>query len=126
MELEPHPILVVDDNPELLDLIQMLVLNSGYTPVATTSSAHALELALSQPFSVLFTDLLMPVMDGHALISAVRQTPDNAELPVVMMSGMALSEQKIDMPGVYYLEKPFNLAEFNQVLEQALVWQQVD
>lgn len=121
MELEPHPILVVDDNPELLDLIQMLVINSGHAAVATASSTHALELARSQPFSVLFTDLLMPGLDGHALIAAVRQTPGNADLPVVMMSGMALSEQKIDAAGVYYLEKPFNLADFNQVLEQALV-----
>lgn len=126
MATELHPILVVDDNHELLELIQMLVSNSGYPVVATHSSPQALELAGKQRFSALFTDLLMPGLDGHELIQAIRQTPHNQDLAVVMMSGVALQEQRSDQPGIYHLEKPFSLAEFNKALQQAVAWQEVN
>jgi CheY-like chemotaxis protein len=119
------PVLVVDDNHELLELIEMLLLNSGYPAIAVQSSAQALELAGKQRFSALFTDLVMPGLNGHELIKAVRDTEDNRELPVVIMSGLAMSEQVIDQPGIYHLEKPFSLADFNKALERALVWQAV-
>jgi CheY-like chemotaxis protein len=119
------PVLVVDDNHELLELIEMLLLNSGYPAIAVQSSAQALELARKQRFSALFTDLVMPGLNGHELIKAVRDTEDNRELPVVIMSGLAMSEQVIDQPGIYHLEKPFSLADFNKALERALVWQAV-
>lgn len=120
------PVLVVDDNHELLELIQMLLLNSGYSAIAVQSSAQALELAGKQRFSALFTDLVMPGLNGHELIKAVRDTEQNRELPVVIMSGLAMSEQVIDQPGVYHLEKPFSLADFNKALERAMVWQAAD
>lgn len=126
MATEIPPVLVVDDNHELLELIQMLLLNSGYPAVAVQSSSQALALAGKQRFSALFTDLVMPGLNGHELIKAIRATEDNRELPVVIMSGLAMSEQAIDEPGVYHLEKPFSLADFNRALERAMVWQAVD
>lgn len=126
MATEIPPVLVVDDNHELLELIQMLLLNSGYPAVAVQSSSQALALAGKQRFSALFTDLVMPGLNGHELIKAIRATEDNRELPVVIMSGLAMSEQAIDQPGVYHLEKPFSLADFNRALERAMVWQAVD
>lgn len=120
------PVLVVDDNPELVELIEMLLLNSGYQAVAVHCSSQALALAEQQRFSALFTDLMMPGMNGHELIQAVRNTTHNRELPVVIMSGLAMSEQAIDQPGIYHLEKPFSLADFNRALERAMVWQAVD
>src|SRR5574344_2813675 len=47
------PILVVDDNPELLDLIQILISNAGYQAVTTQHSTQALELAKTRHFSAL-------------------------------------------------------------------------
>ena len=126
MATEISPVLVVDDNHELLELIQMLLLNSGYPAIAVQSSTQALELAGKQHFSALFTDLVMPGLNGHELIKAVRDTEQNRELPVVIMSGLAMSEQIIDQPGVYHLEKPFSLADFNKALERAMVWQAAD
>ena len=126
MATEIHPVLVVDDNQELLELIQMLLLNSGYPALAVLSSSQALALAGKQRFSALFTDLVMPGLNGHELIKAIRATEDNRELPVVIMSGLAMSEQAIDQPGIYHLEKPFSLADFNRALERAMVWQAVD
>jgi len=126
MATDTNPVLVVDDNLELLELIEMLLLNSGCQAIATHSSLQALELAGKQRFSALFTDLMMPGLGGHELIQAVRQTPGNADLPVVIMSGLAMDRQHTDQAGVYYLEKPFSLAEFNQALERALVWQEAD
>lgn len=126
MATEIHPVLVVDDNQELLELIQMLLLNSGYPALAVQSSSQALALAGKQRFSALFTDLVMPGLNGHELIKAIRATEDNRELPVVIMSGLAMSEQAIDQPGIYHLEKPFSLADFNRALERAMVWQAVD
>lgn len=114
------PILVVDDSPELLDLIQILISNAGYRAVATQYPVQALELAKTRHFSALFTDLVMPVLNGHALIQAIRQTNGHHDLPVVVLSGIAIAEQKSSQPWIHHLQKPFGLAQFNAALEQVM------
>lgn len=114
------PILVVDDSPELLDLIQILISNAGYPAVTTQSPVQALELAKTRRFSALFTDLVMPVLDGHALIQAIRQTDGHHDLPVVVLSGIAIAEQKSSQPWIHHLQKPFSLAQFNAALGQVM------
>lgn len=117
-------ILVVDDNPDLLDLVQILISNAGYQAITTQYSVQALELAKTQRFSALFTDLLMPILDGHALIQAIRQTEGHHDLPVVVLSGMPIAGQKSDQPLIHHLEKPFSLAQFNAALEQVMATRQ--
>ena len=72
------PILVVDDSPELLDLIQILISNAGYPAVTTQSPVQALELAKTRRFSALFTDLVMPVLDGQRRVVGIVSLGDIA------------------------------------------------
>lgn len=112
-------VLVVDDNVDLLGLLSVLLEDAGCDAVTTSSAGQALALAAGAPFALMITDLQMPGMDGLELIARIRALPGQAALPVMVMSGHPLHALAAE-PLLFRLEKPFSVAQFNQLLGQAL------
>jgi CheY-like chemotaxis protein len=82
----PTRILVVDDDPSILALVSEILLDEGYDVATAHNGADALEqLSVAMP-AVMVTDLMMPVMDGAALVRACRARATTAGLPIVVMS----------------------------------------
>ncbi len=72
-------VLVVDDEPDLRFLMRKLLERNGHHVLEASNGAHALDALEGQSVEVVVTDLEMPRMDGHELISALRaQHPDVA------------------------------------------------
>jgi CheY-like chemotaxis protein len=82
----PTRILVVDDDPLLLALVAEILLDEGYDVATAHNGAEALGRVAEHVPAVLVTDLMMPVMDGSALVLACRAAPATACLPIVVMS----------------------------------------
>lgn len=118
-------VLVVDDSHELLGLMSALLENAGLDAVTSHTPQQALALARQQDLCLLITDLDMPEMDGLQLLQQIRQLPGHAKLPVLLMSGHRL-DGLAPQPGLHLLEKPFSIAQFNQLLDRALSCQPVD
>jgi two-component system alkaline phosphatase synthesis response regulator PhoP len=78
-------VLVVDDEPLLVNLLRHLLEHAGFEVTTARNGAEALERARKEPFDLVLTDLLMPVMDGAALLTAIHQEPDPP--PVVVLTG---------------------------------------
>ena len=86
----PLKALVVDDEPDVLDAAVELFKAMGYDVLSATNGLEAVELAKSHPdLDVLFTDVLMPGLDGVSVALEVRRT--NPELKVVLVSGFPAS-----------------------------------
>jgi PAS domain S-box-containing protein len=110
----PRPrVLLADDNADMRDYIRRL-LAPHYEVLAVADGAAALEAARTERPELVLTDVMMPVMDGFALLRALRQDRALRELPVIMLSARAGEEAQIeglDAGADDYLAKPFSARE---------------
>jgi serine phosphatase RsbU (regulator of sigma subunit)/anti-sigma regulatory factor (Ser/Thr protein kinase) len=106
-------VLVVDDNADLRDYLSRL-LSVRYTVRTATDGVQALEQLRERPADLVLTDVMMPRMDGLALLEALRRDARTRRLPVIMLSARAGEEAAIeglDAGADDYLIKPFSAAE---------------
>jgi PAS domain S-box-containing protein len=85
-------ILLVDDDPKTLELLQETLRSAGYETQSVQSGARALEVLSSKLVSAVILDLLMPGMDGFEVIRHVRQEAALKELPILVMTGKSLTQ----------------------------------
>jgi CheY-like chemotaxis protein len=114
-------ILMVDDEDLVLTMGETILSEYGYRVSSANSGQKALEIIskAKQPFDLLITDLVMPVMSGRELVELVRQV--SPETHILCTSGYAWSAQQQEQ--VAYLQKPFTtqalLLRVKQVLSTA-------
>src|SRR5260370_26232720 len=82
----PPPILLVDDNQELLKLLVQLFENAGYPVISAQRGKQAEELARAQPPGLAVLDILLPDMTGHGLADLLRRRQPN--LPLIFITGV--------------------------------------
>ncbi len=110
-------ILIVDDMPEIVEVMQDLV--QDYFPnekiKAFTCPKEALQFSKENHAHIMFVDIVMPGMNGVEFIIEVRHT--NA-CPIVVMSAMGemVEAELHQFKDVYYLEKPFSSKEFHEFI----------
>jgi signal transduction histidine kinase/CheY-like chemotaxis protein len=92
-------ILLVDDDPETLELLEEALRSAGYDTQSVQSGARALEVLASKFVSAVLLDLLMPGMDGFELIRHVREQPTLKELPIFVMTAKSLTPDEIALLG---------------------------
>jgi signal transduction histidine kinase/CheY-like chemotaxis protein len=92
---EESSILLVDDDPKSLELLQEALRSAGYETQAVRSGTRALEVLANKVVGAILLDLLMPGMDGFQVIRHVRQEPAFRELPILVMTAKNLSQDEI-------------------------------
>ncbi|TWH42866.1 response regulator [Dulcicalothrix desertica] len=110
-------VLVIDDDPAVLDLMQRYLEREGYSVVTAANPIDGLELAKQSP-DVIILDVMMPEMNGWSVLSQLKQDPQSADIPVIMATiiddfnlGMALGASD-------YLIKPINHERLMTVLQK--------
>lgn len=110
---EQDTILVVDDTPENLTILGEL-LRPHYRVRAANCGERALRAAASAPRpNLILLDVMMPDMDGHAVLKRLRADPDTQDIPVIFvtaMSGMEDEELGLSLGAVDYITKPLKPA----------------
>jgi len=106
-------ILIVDDTPLNIRLLEAVLVPRGYTVVPATSGPQALELVAQDPPDLILLDILMPGMDGHEVCRRLRDDPATRLLPVVMITASGDQEKlkAIEAGADDFIPKPFNQAE---------------
>jgi signal transduction histidine kinase/CheY-like chemotaxis protein/HAMP domain-containing protein len=103
-----QPIMIVDDNPDFADSLKILLETEGYRAIATYNGESALKDIEKINPSVLFLDLLMPGMDGFAIMKKLRSQERWRNLPIVVVSGAEITVgQRKSLEGLTqeYIEK---------------------
>lgn len=85
----PRSVLVVDDDPSVRTLLEMVLEVEGFAVRCSPDGADALEQIAAQRPDVVLVDVMMPGVDGRALTRQLREDPRTADLPVVICSGLA-------------------------------------
>jgi PAS domain S-box-containing protein len=88
-------ILLVDDDPKALELLQEALRSAGYEVQSVRSGARALEVLAHKVVGAILLDLLMPGMDGFQVIRHVREEPALKDLPILVMTGKSLTTDEI-------------------------------
>ncbi len=110
----PATIMIVDDTPANLKLLQELLINKGYRSVAFPSGPAALAAAARQPPDLILLDIKMPEMDGFEVCLRLKADPKLRDIPVLFISALTDTEDKIkafSLGGVDYITKPFQSEE---------------
>ncbi|HEY2392832.1 MAG TPA: ATP-binding protein [Candidatus Angelobacter sp.] len=110
---EKAKVLLVDDNRDMRDYVYRL-LRSRFEVVTAINGRDALEKARKQPPDLVLSDVMMPEMDGFALLTALRKDENTASIPVVLLSARASEDARIEgmQSGADdYLVKPFTARE---------------
>ncbi len=114
-------ILVVDDEPGVLESLEILLSSEGYKVDVANSGQEALEKLKSQDYHLIITDVRMEGLDGIEVLKGVKGK--NINIPVIIISAYASPESalKAMKEGAYdYLPKPFKISELKRVVKEAL------
>jgi two-component system response regulator PilR (NtrC family) len=114
-------ILVIDDEDIMREILETLLAREGYSVRSAASGAEGLELARSIPFDAAIVDVMMPGMDGMAVLEELKKLDD--ELPVMMITAYASVENAIAAMkrGAFdYITKPFKNDEVLVVVRNAM------
>ncbi len=113
-------ILVVDDEPTVRELMRAVLEGAGHETVGAADGNEALEALAGGGFDLILTDVMMPGLDGFALLGHVRES--HPDVPVVLVTGAVDRRHSPTGPqgasGVLY--KPFTHAELREAVARAL------
>jgi CheY-like chemotaxis protein len=87
-------ILVVEDSAPVAAVIQVALANEGYPVLMASDGLDGLKLAISERPRLIITDSVMPRMDGFGLLRALKANPMTSEIPVIMLTSKASSEDE--------------------------------
>lgn len=111
--MTPPTILIVDDTPQSLRLLEALLEPQGYSVVAVGSGAEAIAAVKSQPIDLVLLDIIMPEMDGYEVCRRLRASTDTVALPIVMITSIGHQEKlrALEAGADDFVPKPFDRAE---------------
>ena len=115
-------ILLVEDNPAQLDLMEVYLRDGGHLVIRLSDPKEALNKAIEQKPDVIVTDVVMPGMSGFELCRRLKQNPATAKVPIVICSS---KDQEIDrlwgmkQGAAAYLTKPFSREELLRAVKLA-------
>jgi DNA-binding NtrC family response regulator len=114
-------VLIVDDEPDMLDNCTRILGKAGYECLTLSDSTKALGLLESERPDLLLTDLRMPGVDGLGLLRQARQV--DPQLPVIILTAFATIESAVEAvkEGAFdYLPKPFSVDQLRLAVDRAL------
>ena len=102
---QPGCVLIVDDDPEIREVMAAVIASEGYAVETAANGAEALEMLQTIQPALIFLDIQMPIMDGAEFRQAQRQDRDLIRIPTIVMTA-ANVEPMLDLAVEETLRKP--------------------
>jgi CheY-like chemotaxis protein len=119
LNLMQNRILVVDDDPDILDALKVMLEDEGFS-VETANNGHVLQVldGTNLP-SLIVLDVLLSGMDGRELAEQLRKKPDTKDIPIVMISANPGAAHDCVKRGANeFLAKPFEINDLLSVIKK--------
>ena len=116
-------ILVVDDDPNIMRTLRDRLEKSGYDVLTASNGREGLGMALDEKPDVVLLDIIMPIMDGHEMLEALRRQPSGEEPSVIMFTARSQKQDisRANACGIDdYVVKPFDLGELLERIEKVV------
>jgi CheY-like chemotaxis protein len=112
-------ILVVDDDPEILTLIQRILVKDGHQVFTATNGTAAISLGQQQTFDLILLDIMMPGVDGFEVCRSIQRDQQGKRTPVVFVTAREDSAAMRDgfrAGGTVFLSKPFTATQLLRIV----------
>jgi CheY-like chemotaxis protein len=110
------PILIVEDVPNVLELLEVTLRFKGYAVLTARNGEEALNVIAQQRPVLIITDILMPKMDGYAFVQKLRLNQNTRAIPVVFLSATYVTPEDKDfalsLGAARFMEKPIDTEDF--------------
>ena len=114
-------VLVVDDDPDILEALSEILEAEGFRIQRARHGREALEKLEPEPPKLILLDLMMPVMDGWEFAHQLRQRPQGATIPIIVLSAdRNVGAKAREIGAVGHLAKPFELNELLNMVTASL------
>jgi DNA-binding NarL/FixJ family response regulator len=120
---ENKRLLLIDDDPNLILLVKDYLEFRGYEVITAENGREALEVLEQEIPDMIICDVMMPEMDGYALVDHVRQDPRTSWIPVLFLSAKGQSQDRVkglNTGADVYMVKPFEPEELVAQVESSL------
>ena len=117
-------VLVVDDEPEITDIVETFLTESGYQVEVESNPALALEKAREFVPDLILLDIMMPEMDGYSVCQGFKQDAALARTPVIFLTGKDRSDdmgRSFRSGGDMFIKKPFSCERLLEIVNIVLV-----
>lgn len=123
-ETKPIRVVYVEDDPEMINLITMILSKRGYQIMGANGGREGIEMILKEIPDLILLDLMMPDVDGWNLYQQVKSNPTTSQIPVIVITAksqpidrvLGLHIAKVDD----YICKPFHPKDLIQSIEKVL------
>ena len=124
MSIPYGPLLVVEDMPHIRELLEVTLSFKGYPVVTAANGLEALEAAEQHHPALVITDILMPKLDGYALVQRLRTNPKTSRIPIIFLSATYVTPEDkqfaLSLGAVRFLEKPVDTEDFLLTIAEVL------
>ena len=124
MNAETGYLLLVEDDPDILKLLDTTLTFSGYRVVMARNGNEGLEIIQKERPAIVITDIMMPKLDGFGLVHRLRLNPETRDIPVVFITATYVApedrEFAFDVGATHFIQKPLNLDEFLTTIDNLL------
>lgn len=119
----PHTVLIVDDDLDSRSICSVLLRHFGYEVIEASDGGEGVRLAKEAKPDVVVMDVTLPVLDGWDATARIKQDPETADVPVIMLTARALPSDRLkgEMAGcTSYLTKPCSPKALKLEIERLL------
>jgi DNA-binding response OmpR family regulator len=124
MNMSQGYVLIVEDVPDILKLLEATLTFKGYRVVTARNGQEALDAIQRERPALVITDIMMPRLDGFGLVHRIRINPDTRELPVIFLTAtyVALEDKAfaLNIGATRFIEKPVNFDKFLETVDELL------
>lgn len=123
-------ILVVDDEPDMLDYLNTFLVDNGFKVITATNGRDALDMAVKEKPNLITLDITMPEESGVKAFRRLQELPETKDIPVIIVTGIAkdfekfIHTRKIVHPPTGYMQKPIDapmfLKKVNEVINSSM------
>jgi DNA-binding response OmpR family regulator len=124
MNMKQGYLLIVEDVPDILRLLEETLKFKGYNAVTARNGQEALDLIQRERPALVITDIMMPKLDGFGLVHRLRINPETRDLPVIFLTAtyVALEDKAfaLNIGVTRFIEKPVNFERFLETIDELL------
>jgi CheY-like chemotaxis protein len=130
MEKNNRPLLVVEDIPNVLELLEVTLKFQGYQVLSAKNGEEALKILEKEKPALVITDILMPVLDGFAFVQKIRSNPETQDIPVIFLSATYVTREDRDfalsLGASLFIEKPFDTEDLLLTIAELLSQESIE
>jgi DNA-binding response OmpR family regulator len=119
-----YKILVIDDEPEITEIVKSFLSGAGYDVLIENSSVMGVEKAKMYKPDLIILDIMMPVMDGYEVCTSIKKDMELSSIPILLLTGKDAHEdggRSFQSGADLFIKKPFSCERLLQMVKMVLI-----